>query len=286
MEGFSLLQQALFASDLSRKFEYVETLYKKSCEKGLSYDHDVPVLPQTEPSYSAFLTIVRPRDVPRRKRFDDDEGLGVLLHAIAHIEYSAIDLALDAAYRFRRMPVAYYHDWIEVAHDEVRHFRMLASLMEALGVRYGDYPVHDALFQAARKTAGDPLERMAVVPRYLEANGLDANPKIMEKLKRTRKDVHGMRTLEALETILREEVTHVAKGDRWFKYLCDRRGISPAIYFEIVERHYPDQAIRHPAMNVSARLQAGFACDELRRMGAAECEENGLQEGMSQDRHK
>ncbi|WP_353662373.1 ferritin-like domain-containing protein [Hydrogenimonas sp. SS33] len=237
-----------------------------------TFDHDTPVETFDTPSYASVAPIVRPREVPKRKRFDDPEGQGVLLHAIAHIEYSAIDLALDSAYRFRRMPEAYYADWVEVAHDEVRHFRMLEALMRKIGVRYGDYPVHTALFDAGRKSGGDPLERMAVVPRYLEANGLDANPKIIEKLRRYPPTPMLEAIVEALEVILEEEVSHVSKGDRWFKHFCEARGVDTAVYFDIVERYYPGLEQKNLRLNVDARRAAGFACDELKRMGAKKCE--------------
>ena len=159
-----------------------------------------------------------------------------------------------------------------MAHDEVHHFRMLDELMKRVGVKYGDYPVHTALFDAGRKTAGDLLERMAVVPRYLEANGLDANPKIMEKLKRYPPTSILEAIVEALEVILEEEVSHVAKGDKWFKAECRRRGVDESVYFDIIERYYPGLEKKRLQLNVSARRAAGFACNELKRMGARECE--------------
>ena len=272
MEFFAETLRALRESDPRRKGVLVEQLYSNLKENRLRFDHEAPVEELSTPSYAAFARIVRPRDVPKRKRFDDPEGQGVLLHAIAHIEYSAIDLALDSAYRFRHMPRDYYLDWIEVADDEVRHFRMLDDLMKKVGVRYGDYPVHTALFDAGRKTAGEVLERMAVVPRYLEAGGLDANPKIIEKLGRYAATPTIEAIVEALEVILEEEVSHVAKGDRWFKAICRERGISYDIYFDIIERYYPGLEKKTLRLNVDARRAAGFACEELKRMGAKKCE--------------
>ncbi len=272
MEFFASTWQALSESDPERKGVLVEQLYTNLKKNRLTFDHGASILSLDTPSYASIVPIVAPRDVPRRKRFDEVEGQAVLLHAIAHIEYSAIDLALDSAYRFREMPVDYYRDWIEVAHDEVRHFKMLADLMAKIGVRYGDFPVHTALFDAGRKSAGDALERMAVVPRYLEAGGLDANPRIIAKLAQIPGNPFIERVIEALETILREEVGHVAKGDRWFRYLCDARGVDRTIYFDIIERYYPGLENKRLSLNVTARLEAGFACDELKRMGAKSCD--------------
>ncbi len=236
------------------------------------FDHSLPVLEKEGPSYADFATIVKPAEVPGRKHFDTKEGQGTLLHAIAHIEYSAIDLALDSAYRFRNMPMEYYIDWIEVADDEVRHFRMLEGLMKKIGVKYGDYPVHTLLFEAGKKSGRDLLHRMAVVPRYLEAGGLDANPKIVQKLQSYPKTEQIEAIIEALNIILDEEIEHVSKGDRWFKFEAARRGLDEDIYFEILEQYYPGFEKRPAHFNVQARLKAGFSCCELKRMGARKCE--------------
>jgi len=139
-----------------------------------------------KPSYSSTCRVVPPQDVPKRSNLTTPKGQIVLLHAIAHIEFSAIDLAIDGAYRFLHMPKKYYDDWLEVADDEIRHFLSLEKLLHELGAKYGDVEVHNALFEASQRTQ-TLLERMAVVPRYLEANGLDATPMILNKLKKTAK---------------------------------------------------------------------------------------------------
>ncbi len=271
-EFFTLAWEALNESDPDLKSSLVDRLYSNLTKGALTFDHYSEVLEQKEPSYSKIVRIVKPSEVPKRKRFDTKEGQGHLLHAIAHIEYSAIDLALDSAYRFRRMPQQYYADWIEVAHDEVRHYRMLEELMGRIGISYGDYPVHTSLFDAGKRSAGDLLERMAVVPRYLEAGGLDANPKIVERLRSCPKDPFIEDIVKALGVILEEEIEHVAKGDRWFKFEAARRGVDEEIYFEILERYYPGFEGSRNSLNVSARLEAGFSCGELKRMGAKECD--------------
>ncbi len=272
LEFFSSAKEALRESDPAKKGALVEQLYSNLVQKRLTFDHESPVERFETPSYASFARIVPPRQLPKRKRFDTPEGQGVLLHAIAHIEYSAIDLALDSAYRFRHLPPEYYFDWIEVAHDEVRHYRMLEELMESLGVRYGDYPVHTALFDAGRKSAGELLHRMAVVPRYLEAGGLDANPKIVAKLRQYPSTPMTERIVEALEVILEEEVEHVAKGDRWFKYAAGDGEDPEELYFSILQRYYPGTDGRQRDLNVDARREAGFSCSELKRLGANECE--------------
>lgn len=249
---------------------------KSKCERFLdfyqSFQNDSPSCFHCEsepmyfvkPAYSDVLKIVSPQQVPKRKNLATDEGKAILIHAIMHIEYSAIDLALDAAYRFRDLPPAYYQDWLEVADEEVRHFLMLQSLLHSLGYRYGDLPVHTALFDASAKTP-DLLERMAIVPRYLEAQGLDSNLVIIEKLHRI-DDSMGSEILKALGVILEEEVDHVSKGDRWFKYACNKEQKETSIYFEIVKSMYPNAFSGRKPLNTKARLKAGFSEDEIAQM--------------------
>lgn len=215
-----------------------------------------------EPSYAGFCQIVSPQTVPKRKKFTTDGGKILLLHAIAHIEYSAIDLALDAAYRFRGLPKEFYDDWLEVAEDEVRHFEMIESLLVELGSSYGTVEVHNSLFEASQRTQ-TLLERMAVVPRYLEANGLDATPEILQKLKKLPQDDMLKKIESTLKTVLDEEVGHVLKGDRWFTYACELEKADKSVYFEIIEKYYPNWPARKKSMNVSARKEAGFSCSEL-----------------------
>jgi uncharacterized ferritin-like protein (DUF455 family) len=224
----------------------------------------------SEPSYAKRTTIVSPKDLPVRKDFDTLEGLATLVHSIAHIEYSAIDLALDAVYRYPQMPIEYKIDWLEVASDEIRHFKMLNTLLEALDFSYGDFPVHSGLFDAAHKTAHNILDRMAIIPRYFEASGLDVSPQIIKKLDNKRKIPMVAKLIEMLNIIYDEEIDHVLKGDRWFKYICEQENKSEDIYFEILERY--DLLDKHrPYVNVEARKEAGFSCVEIKKLGAKEC---------------
>ncbi len=224
------------------------------------------------PSYVSKCRIVEPRKLPARKDFESPEGLATLIHAITHIEYSAIDLALDAVYRFPKMPRAYKIDWLEVASDEIRHYNMLHRLLEEIGYCYGDFPVHSGLFDAAAHTAGSVLERMAIIPRYYEASGLDVNPQIMKKLANKKRLPQIQKLLDALDIIYDEEIVHVQKGDRWFKYLCQQEGKSETVYFEILEQYHLLEKHR-PHINVEARKAAGFACEEILKLGAKTCSE-------------
>ena len=225
----------------------------------------------TQASYIGFCTLVSSTVVLKRKKLESKRGKIIFLHAIAHIEYSAIDLALDAAYRFKNLPKSYYEDFLSIAHDEVRHFELLEGLLKELDSFYGDLPVHDGLFEASTKTL-ELTERMAVVPRYLEANGLDVTPMMIKKFLQLEGDAFAPKIIRILELILEEECDHVYKGDVWFKYACDLEGQAYASYFEIIEKHYPGSFPRKKELNVKARQEAGVSCSELKRMNTSiEC---------------
>ncbi|HKY92429.1 MAG TPA: ferritin-like domain-containing protein, partial [Nevskiaceae bacterium] len=200
--------------------------------------------------------LVRPRDVPHRG-LGSAEGRAALVHAVAHIEFNAINLALDAACRFGGMPDDYYADWISVAQDEARHFTMLATRLAALGHAYGDFPAHNGLWEAAEKTAHDVLARMALVPRVLEARGLDVTPGMINRLD----EVGDRETAAILRVILDEEVRHVAIGTRWFRAVCVSRGLEPvATWRDLLARN----GVRiHEPLNRPAREAAGFEAAEL-----------------------
>lgn len=201
--------------------------------------------------------LVHPRGLPRRG-LGSGEGRAAFVHAIAHIEFNAIDLAWDAVYRFRGLPDAYYADWVGVAADEARHFALLRERLRALGHDYGDFDAHNGLWEMAEKTAGDGLARMALVPRVLEARGLDVTPGMIARLRALGDD----ETVAILELILREEVAHVAAGSRWFRWHCERRGVDPAPTFRALLRQYARAELRGP-FNREARLAAGFDAAEL-----------------------
>lgn len=262
---YEALEDILLTSNTKNKIEKFRIFYNNFLNNNLKFENNyiAPVL--QEPSYSSFLKIVRPTSLPEIKNFKSIEGKKYLVHTILHIEYSAIDLALDAALRYQNMPLKFYEDWLEVANDEIRHFLMLEDLLISLGGKYGDFEVHKNLFEAAFNTP-DFLSRMACVPRYLEANGLEQNPKIMEKLK-SNKDEFNMKLIEVLKTILFEEIGHVKKGDFWFKYECKRLNLNPeTTYLNIIEKVFPGSTTRKMDLNFEARKEAGFSCDELKRL--------------------
>lgn len=206
--------------------------------------------------------MVSPRDVPQRG-LGTEAGRAALLHAVAHIEFNAIDLALDAAYRFRDLPDAYRADWISVAADEARHFSLLAARMADLGMVYGDLAAHNGLWEMAEKTAHSCTARMALVPRVLEARGLDVTPGMIARLR----GVGDTASVHVLETILAEEVRHVAIGSHWFTWCCAADGVDPDATFLQLARAEARGAIRGP-FNLPARAAAGFAPAEMQALMA------------------
>jgi uncharacterized ferritin-like protein (DUF455 family) len=201
--------------------------------------------------------LVPPRDLPRRG-FGTLEGRAAFIHAVAHIEFNAIDLAWDAVYRFRGMPASYYADWIGVAADEGRHFTLLRARLQEFGYDYGDFDAHNGLWEMAEKTAHDALARMALVPRVLEARGLDVTPGMIVKLRALGDDA----TADILELILREEVAHVAAGSRWYRWLCERAEVEPRRRFLELLGEYARPVLYGP-FNLEARAAAGFDVGEL-----------------------
>ena len=206
--------------------------------------------------------LVAPKDVPQRSLASRD-GHQRLIHALAHIEFNAINLALDALWRFGGLPDDYYRDWLQVAIEEAQHFGLLQRHLATLGAAYGDFPAHDGLWQMAERTRGDVLARLALVPRTLEARGLDASPQVRARLVGAG-DAAGA---EIVDVILRDEIGHVAIGNRWFHWLCRARDIDPvATYGQLTER-YQAPRLRGP-FNLTARRAAGFLPEELAALPA------------------
>ncbi|HLD23949.1 MAG TPA: ferritin-like domain-containing protein [Sulfuricurvum sp.] len=270
MELYSTLETLLTTAAPREKIALFREFYDLYRRGEIRRDCATKPIVFSYPSYRDFCTVIDPKEVPRRTKLNTPHGQILLLHAIAHIEYSAIDLALDAVYRFRGLNEAFESDWLVVAEDEVRHFEMIETLLKELGSYYGEYPVHDALFEASMRTLG-LYERMAVVPRYLEANGLDATPLILRKLHPHATDSMIQKIIAALHIILDEEIDHVRKGDVWFEYACAVEGKDTSSYFEIIEKHYPNSFPRKIDINCIARAKAGFDKDELARISLAKC---------------
>ena len=227
----------------------------------LRLDFGAPLIAQAPiPGRPALPELVAPRLVKHRA-MNSVEGRAALVHALAHIEFNAINLALDAIWRFADMPRDYYADWLRVASEEALHFSLLKAHLKTLGFAYGDFSAHNSLWELAEKTQGDLLARMALVPRTLEARGLDATPAVRAKLAQAGDTA----AAEILDVILRDEVGHVAIGNRWFGYLCAQRELEPITIYAELALHYKAPVLRGP-FNLDARRAAGFSEAELAAM--------------------
>jgi uncharacterized ferritin-like protein (DUF455 family) len=254
---FDSAYRALMADDPDEKVRLTHALRAAWLAGELSCDGGEDAVQIPVPGRPARPELVQPRELPKRKPVTE-EGRAVLFHALTHIEFNAINLGLDAAYRFRGMPADYYDDWLQVADEEADHFAMLRDHLRALGYDYGDFPGHNGLWEMAQKTAHDVMVRMALVPRCLEARGLDVNPGIKAKLLESG-DEEGA---EKLDIILRDEIGHVAIGNRWFLYLCEQRGLEPVPTYNGLIDEYMQGPLR-PPFHIEARREAGFSEEEL-----------------------
>ncbi|OWQ90921.1 hypothetical protein CDN99_12240 [Roseateles aquatilis] len=251
--------QVLLIPDPQAKAQAARELHAAAADRDAApLDAAARLTPDTDPpGRPARPRLVEAVQVASRSPFTVD-GRAALLHAIAHIEFNAINLALDAVWRFPGMPRDFYFDWLQVAAEEALHFTLLDEHLRAHGRQYGDFDAHDGLWSMARRTEGDVLARMALVPRTLEARGLDATPPLQAKFAKG----GDARAVEILAIILRDEVGHVRIGNRWYRHLCRERGLDPvALYPELVERFEAPRL--RPPFNVEARAAAGFSDEEI-----------------------
>ena len=251
----ALALDALLESDPATKMTAVAAMAGSRVDAGaaIAMTGEIPGRPLSP-------ELVPPRLVGRRSMVTV-EGRAMLVHALAHIEFNAVNLALDALARFGGMPDEYYLDWLQVASEEATHYSMLAAHLKTLGYEYGDFPAHDSLWEMVAKTTDDVMARMALVPRTLEARGLDAIPPLRAKLAQA----GDMEAARILDIILRDEVGHVEIGNRWYGYLCRQRGLEPrATYAELAVK-YAAPTLRGP-FNLEARRRAGFTEEELQAL--------------------
>jgi uncharacterized ferritin-like protein (DUF455 family) len=253
--------QSLLESDPAAKTAGVALLAAAHAAGNWTLDsHAELAAPPGIPGRPARPELVPPRLVGRRS-MATIEGRAMLVHALAHIEFNAVNLALDALWRFPGMPPDYYTDWLQVASEEATHFDMLSAHLARLGYRYGDFTGHDSLWEMVARTSDDLVARMALVPRTLEARGLDAIPPLRAKLAQA----GDHEAAAILDVLLRDEVGHVEIGNRWYLGLCAQRGLDPVTT-------YAELALRHRApvpkgpFNIEARRQAGFTEAELARL--------------------
>ncbi|MES1925089.1 ferritin-like domain-containing protein [Salinisphaera sp. T31B1] len=246
---------ALMEADPARKCALARALHVADSAQLATADGTPEAVPV--PGRPARPALVHPARLAKRG-LGRPEGRAALIHAVAHIEFNAINLGLDAAYRFRGMPAAFYADWLRVAADESRHFELLNARLADHGLAYGDFDAHNGLWEMAVKTAHDVMIRMALVPRVLEARGLDVTPGMIERLRQA----GDRETVAVFEIILEEEVPHVEIGTRWFRYCAEPRGLDPDATFTSLLDEYMNGGPPGP-YNFPARRQAKFSETEL-----------------------
>ena len=266
MKSKALFQEifsALNAKSAQEKCQKVQEIYHNL--EHFTLEEDAMVLPLETPTFAHFCQITPPQKVPQSKSLKTDLNIAHLLHSLAHIEFSAIDLALDCAYRFRGLPKHYYYDWLEVAKEEVKHFLALESLLQRIGFKYGDFNVHSLLFDSMR-SCDILLHRIALIPRGMEAVGLDVNPFVCAKVSNSSHTIK-QELLNVLTMILNDEISHVSKGNVWFNYVCDMQNIPQQqrtqTYIEILKHYHFSFPKANAQFNTQARLQAGFSQKEL-----------------------
>lgn len=257
---FQEIHRIILIDDATEKCQATQALAKDFSSYAL--EHDAEILEIAQPGYPTQLQLVAPRELKRRG-IQSQNGRNILLHAVAHIEFNAINLALDAAYRFRHQATEFYKDWVNIAGDEARHFGLIRAYLNNHDCDYGDFKAHNGLWDMALQTQHDIVARMALVPRVLEARGLDVTPGMIKRLER----VQDTAAVEILKVIYQDEIGHVETGSRWFFFHCKQRDLEPRkTFLEMVDTHLHGE-LRGP-FNISARLQAGFDQMELAEMAA------------------
>ncbi|BEK36885.1 ferritin-like domain-containing protein [Campylobacter coli] len=255
-EFFNRLEKILYEQNIDNKFENFSTFYDDFKSQKLIFNHEQASIFKTNTNPN--LKLLHPTRIRRPKFVNSTHSLAKIIHSIAHIEFSAINLALDASYRFKSLPQQFYIDWLEVADEEIKHFKLLNTALHELGYKYGDFAIHDNLEVALEATKDCLNLRMGVVHRGLEAKGLDANPFVVAKLESSN---HPIKSLlkDTLGIILNDEIKHVKKGDNWWKFSNQNN-------YDFIEicKMFNQFSLAGKKLNIKARIEAGFS--------QAECE--------------
>ena len=257
---FDRVKEALLINDPEQKAQYVNDIYIELLADKLPFIKHPHIDQISIPGRPENPELVHPSQVARRK-LTSLQGRIALVHAICHIEFNAINLALDAAYRFQSMPRQYYEDWMRIATEEAKHFLLLSTRLRELGSCYGELNAHNGLWEMAIKTQTSVVERMALVPRVLEARGLDVTPGMIERLTA----VDDFETVAILKIILREEIGHVEVGTRWFRYACEQKQLDSESTFIRLLNQY-EVSVGVGPLHIDAREQAGFSERELKAL--------------------
>ncbi|MBC8493706.1 MAG: ferritin-like domain-containing protein [Candidatus Thioglobus sp.] len=256
MNPFELSYQALMCDNVVDKIKHVDQLHQLKNLNKLDYQLTHPIKPVKHPGRPNKPTLARFNTMPKRGK--SDLGFIETIHAICHIEFNAINLALDAVYRFHGMPSQFYQDWIKVAYEEAQHFQLLNNYLIELGYQYGDFDAHNGLWKMTVETDYDVLARMALVPRVLEAKGLDATPKIQRRFASSKFKP----MVSLLDIIFKDEIGHVKIGNHWFHHLCRERQLDPVKTFDNLIHKHLGESLRGP-FNLDARKCADFTEQEL-----------------------
>ena len=257
---FTAVFDALMCHDPDDKVRFVERVQAEWEAGDLDVKRQVDIVEVPVPGRPDLPELVAPRAL-RQRGLGSKAGRAAFVHALTHIEFNAINLALDAVYRYQDLPRQYYRDWLRVAAEESRHFMMLRLRLRELGSDYGAMPAHNGLWDMAVRSQDTVYLRMALVPRVFEARGLDVTPKMIERLQ----SVGDEKTVALLEIILNDEIGHVEIGNRWYIWACHAQGLEPVKTFkELLDQYFPGQ-LRGP-FNYDARLKAGFSRAELEQL--------------------
>lgn len=259
MKNLFELAEAFFRqADIDGKLALTHEAWQAHVDGVLSYSTDRPAWPIEQITFPERPEWLTPREMPRRKLTTPD-GVAAFFHAIAHVEFVAIYLAWDILYRFRDMPEQFYQDWLRVADEEAKHFAMIRAHMRSMHIDYGDLPAHGGLWDHAKDTVDDLPGRLAMVPRCMEARGLDVTPGLIEKFRILGDDA----SVAVLERILTDEVGHVELGSYWFKFVCRQRGFdAESKYRDLIAQYYIGGKPKGP-FNRELRKIAGFSDAEI-----------------------
>jgi uncharacterized ferritin-like protein (DUF455 family) len=254
---FEYAQRCLHHPDIEQKLATTHLAWEKLQTGELDFHTDLPIESISLTQFPPHPLLLAPREMPKRN-LNTPEGVAAMFHALAHIEFMAFYLAWDILYRFRGLPEQFYQDWLKVADEEAQHFELLRTHLRNFGIDYGDLPAHQGLWEHATDTAENLLARLAIVPRCMEARGLDVTPALIEKFK-TRND---NASVAILTRILTDEVSHVAIGSHWFKFFCQQQGFEPEQkYRDLLQQFYKGKP-KGP-FNKEMRIIAGFSTAEL-----------------------
>ncbi|RIZ68212.1 MAG: DUF455 family protein [Methylococcales bacterium] len=255
---FEFAEACLHNPGINEKLIWTHQAWQAMTTGNLNLLSEHPVAPIDQVCFPDLPILLAPRDMPKRK-LGSPEGVAAFFHAIAHVEFVAIYLAWDILYRFRKMPNQFYQDWLQIADEEAQHFELIRRHLQTMGVNYGDLPAHNGLWDHAKDTSENLLARLAMVPRCMEARGLDVTPAIIKKFE----NINDTASVALLTRILTDEIGHVERGSYWFKNLCIQQGIEPeAKYRDLIKQFYLGGKPKGP-FNREMRIIAGFSAAEL-----------------------